>query len=429
MKLIIHTMYYPPEMGAPQARLSDLARGLKARGHEVEVITAMPNYPTGRIFSGYPRWYLREELQGIPVHRCFILPSNRPQMVPRLISYLSFCLSSLVVGLFKLGRADIILTESPPLFLGLTGWLLSFKKGARWILNISDLWPDSAKYIGMLQESSRIYRLMKSLARFLYGQADLLTGQSKEIVAELQAQSPTSATYHLSNGVRPEIFHPGSRSMDLRRRFLQEGEVGFVYAGLHGLFQGLDQIIDAAGELSGESIRFVFFGDGPEKEALMNMTRDRGLKKVDFYPPVPHEQMPAILASMDVALISLKTRIRGAVPSKIYEAMACGIPILLVGEGEARGILKGAKAGMVVAPNDLAGLVKAVRELAASPDRREKLGQAGRKAAEKIYNRTEIIKRFETELFRMQERATGRVSPRGSIPGTQKKRGGSRHNL
>jgi colanic acid biosynthesis glycosyl transferase WcaI len=403
MKLIIHTMYYPPEMGAPQARLSDLARGLKLRGHEVEVITAMPNYPTGKIFTGYPRWYLKEELQGIPVHRCFLVPSNRPNMIPRLISYLSFCCSSWIVGTIKIGKADFIMTESPPLFLGLIGWLLSWQKRARWILNVSDLWPDSAKYIGMLQENSRIYRLLKSLAQFLYRQANLLTGQSREIVSELKAQSPTAFTYHLSNGVRPEIFHPGCRSADIRRRYLQEGEVGFVYAGLHGLFQGLDQIIDAAGELRKEAIRFIFFGDGPEKDALIKRAQDLRLTKVVFYPPVPHDQIPAILASMDVAVISLKTRIQGAVPSKIYEAMGCGVPILLVGGGEARDILESEQAGMVVAPNDLVGLVQAVQGLASNPSRRKKLGQAGRKAAERTYNRTEIIKRFDLELLKMQE--------------------------
>ena len=164
MQFVLLTQYYPPEMGAPQARLSDLAHRLKSFGHEVQVLTAMPNYPHGRIFAGYQGGYKKEVCNGILVSRAMIVPSNRSWMLHRLISYLSFCLSSLLVGLLRIGKPDIIITESPPLFLAITGWLLAKIKGARFIMNVSDLWPDSARHIGMLDEGSLTYRIMNRMA-------------------------------------------------------------------------------------------------------------------------------------------------------------------------------------------------------------------------------------------------------------------------
>ncbi len=398
MRILIHTQFYPPEMGAPQARLSDLAKRLKQMGHDVEILTAMPNYPTGRVFSGYGGLYRKEISDGICIHRSWIIPSNKPSMALRLISYLSFSKSSFFTGLLKTGKVDVIITESPPLFLAVTGWLLARLKGARWILNVSDLWPDSAKYIGMLSEKSLIYRMMAGLAHFLYRSAWLVTGQSREIIDEIREQVPEAKGYHLSNGVDTSFFDPGLRNDDLRSRYLKNGEAGFVFAGLHGLFQGLDQIIGAAEQVRDAKVRFVLLGDGTEKGALMKTAKEAGLTNIDFYPPVSHKEVPPILSSMDVAVITLKSAIRGAVPSKIYEAMASGIPILLVADGEAKEIVLAAKAGIVVAPGDMDGLVHAVRELASGPQRRKEMGESGRRAAVSLYDRTRIAEKFEAAI-------------------------------
>lgn len=398
MRLIILSQYYPPEMGAPQARLSDLARRFKQLRHEVTVLTAMPNYPTGKVYKGYPHCYMREELEGICVYRSWIVPSNGCGMSRRLVSYLSFSLSSFWVGLFKTKRSDIILTESPPLFLAVTGWLLSVLKGARWILNISDLWPDSAKYIGMFDERSVIYKTLQVLAHFLYKRAFLVSGQSREIISEIKQQSPSMKGYHLSNGVDILRFHPNKKKEEIRRRFLKDGEVGFVYAGLHGLFQGLNQVIMAATRLKEKPVRFILIGDGPEKAALVRAARKLGLSNVNFYPPISHKQIPSILSSMDVALITLKASICGAIPSKIYEAMAGAVPILLVAGGEAARIVQNTGAGVTIRPGDIDGLVRAAGRMASDAALRLAMGRAGRKAAETLYNRSIIAAKFETLL-------------------------------
>jgi len=293
-----------------------------------------------------------------------------------------------------------LITETPPLFLGITGWLLSKLRRARWILNVSDLWPDSAKYIGMLSEGDFSYKVLQKLAHSLYAQAWLVTGQSREIIDEIQKQTPSSRVHHLSNGVDASTFHPGNRRQEVRRKYIKDGEVGVVYAGLHGLFQGLEQILLAANHLKGEGVRFLLFGDGPEKEALIKKRRELQLNNVTFLPPLPHEQVSSILASMDVAIVPLKAAIRGAVPSKIYEAMACGIPILLVANGEASQIVRQTKAGVAVEPGQIDDLVLTIREMIQQPDRRRAMGQFGRWAAENLFSRTKIAEKFEAILLR-----------------------------
>jgi glycosyltransferase involved in cell wall biosynthesis len=317
----------------------------------------------------------------------------------RLANYLSFCISSLVIGVLTLPRLDYLLTESPPVFLALTGWLLARLKGARWILNISDLWLESVKDFGLLKEQGLSYRALKWMARFLYRRAWLITGQSREIIAEIQKQVPWARVHHLSNGVDPHSFHPKRRKEWVRNRYVRKGEVGFLFAGLHGFFQGLDQVLQVAEELRGEPIRFVLLGDGPEKRALMGKSARLKITNVDFYPPIPNSQIPAVLASLDVAFVPLKASIRGSVPSKIYEAMASGIPILLLANGEAREIVLNAGAGVAVAPGDIKGLVETIRDIALRPEWRRKMGEAGRRAAEEIYDRRRIADCFESLLL------------------------------
>ena len=421
MQFLLHTQYYPPEMGAPQARLSDLAHRLKLLGHEVQVLTTMPNYPHGRIFAGYQGGYKKEVCDGILVSRAMIKPSNRAWMLHRLISYLSFCLSSLLVGVLRIDQPDIIITESPPLFLAITGWLLAKIKGARFIMNVSDLWPDSAKHIGMLEEESLTYRFMRRMAHFAYRRAWLVTGQSREIIEAITRQVPEAKTYHLSNGVDPEKFSPQLRNAEIRKRYLQDGELGWVYAGLHGLFQGLEQILSLAEHMRDQKVRFLFFGDGPEKDRLIKTSLERRLEKVDFYPALPHREMPAILASMDVAVIPLKSKIVGAVPSKIYEAMASGIPILLLAEGEARDIIEKSNAGLAASPGDFTSLSQAANRLVADAGLRQTLGRAGREAAIHTYNRVEIAQQYAAELQRrfgsapnLAAKPLKPIAPRGS---------------
>ncbi len=391
MRILLHTQYYPPEVGAPQNRLSDLARELQSLGHQVAVLTAMPNYPTGKIYPGYGRILRRETLDGIPVHRAWILPSISRSLLPRLVSYFSFVLSSLLVGLF-LPKFDLILTESPPLFLGISGYLLSRIQRARWIFNISDLWPASAVELGMIQPGSTGYKVGIALEKFLYSKAWLVTGQSKTILADISRRFPGVNIYHLSNGVNVAQFAPVENSQPAEK-------LRVIYAGLHGLAQGLDQVLAAVALLRDmDHFEVLFIGDGPEKQKLTNMARSLGLEMVQFLEPLPKSRMPAVLSAADILIVPLKVQLTGAVPSKLYEAMAMAKPVVLVAESEAAAIVQEAKCGLVVRPGDVSGIADALRFLLTHSERRRKMGANGRVAALEKYDRAAIARNFSRHL-------------------------------
>ncbi|PKO04173.1 MAG: glycosyltransferase WbuB [Chloroflexi bacterium HGW-Chloroflexi-3] len=379
-------------MGAPQARLSELAQGLIRHGYRVTVLTAMPNYPQGKIFLGYKGFFKREKVAGVNVLRAFIYPTKKPSFIPRLLSYFSFVLSSLIVGLFHLRSVDYLLTESPPLFLGISGYLLSRLKKARWIFNASDLWPESAVHLGVVSEGLAL-SLSYKLEAFFYRHVWLVTGQSKTIIKSIKDRFPQVSTYHLSNGVDPDKFKPNIAKFTPPAEWL--GKTVFIYAGLHGIAQGLDQIILAVTTVAHlENCLFVLVGDGPEKESLIQQANAAEIKNIQFLPPLPKEQIISMLSVADVSLVPLKLNLPGAVPSKLYEGMASRKPVILIAEGEAAEIVSQANTGIVVKPGDMDGLVKAIESFANNPDFRQQLGLNGRKLVETSYNRQVIIDEF-----------------------------------
>ena len=395
MHLLIHTQYYPPEIGAPQARLSELAAGLQQRGMQISVLTAMPNYPTGKIFPGYRRLFHKESLDGITIYRTYIVPTQSASFFLRLINYFSFVLSSFWAGLF-LPKVDVILTESPPLFLCLTGFVLSRLKKARWIVNVADLWPLSAIELGLLDKDSLAYRISARLEAFAYQKAWRVTGQSRTILADIQCRFPAVQTYHLSNGVDIELFQPISA-------IKSSGSVQAIYAGLHGLAQGLDQVLLAAKSLQGRlPITFTFIGDGPEKEHMVRLTHDLELDNVTFLSPLPKNEIPPLLAAAEIIIVPLKVQLTGAVPSKLYEAMAVGNPIVLIAASEAAQIVKQADCGLCVSPGDVDGIARAVTILAENADERTRLGDNGRTYVVQHFDRQAIIQQFY-EFLNAQE--------------------------
>lgn len=393
MRLGILTQYYPPEIGAPQARLSNLAQRFVDRGHDVYVLTAMPNYPQGRIYPGYGGLVRREHSAGVSVVRSYVYAATGLGR-KRLLNYVSFAFSSLCVGPFLLPRLDYLLTESPPLSLGMTGYVLSRIKRARWIFNVSDLWVDSAVQLGALEEGL-VFRLARSLESFCYRRAWCVTGQSKEILSHISTFHPEVTVYHLSNGVAADTFRPAAVSNEIRTELAPGSDTIVLYAGLHGYAQGLGQVLEAAARLRDlQGLSIVLIGDGPEKPNLVKRACSEGLDNVRFLDPVPRERMPAILASADIALVPLKQRLFGAVPSKLYEAMGSGLPVVLMTGGEAEDIVTESGAGVVVPPGDVEALSTAIRRLATNPEERLTMGARGREAALRCFDRKAIADAF-----------------------------------
>lgn len=394
MRVTLLTQYYPPEIGAPQRRLYQLVERLSARGHAVTVLTAMPNYPLGEIFDGYGGLLRAEDMEGVRVIRSYIYPTQSAGMARRMLNYSSFMASSFVAGLAQVPACDYLITESPPLFLGLTGLALSRIKQARWIFNVSDLWPESAVRLGMVGPGKAL-EMSERLEAMCYEKAWLVSGQSASILENISSRFPKTRTYLFSNGVNTTQFNPSFKNGHFRPYLQDPTRPVALYAGLHGHAQGLEQILHAA-ELGGSAMPAEIFlmGDGPTKNDLIQRAESAKLEHVHFLDPKPAQAMPMWVASADIAIVTLKDFIPGAVPSKMYEAMASGSPILLVASGEAADIVKKHNAGLVVAPGDVQGLRNALVTLSHDPALRQRLGKNGRRAAEAHFDRSVIVDRF-----------------------------------
>ncbi|GMU23985.1 MAG: glycosyltransferase WbuB [Phycisphaerae bacterium] len=367
MKLLIITQYFPPEMGAPQARLSELARRLQSMGHEITVLTAMPNYPTGRVFEGYRRRLrVTEQRDGMRVIRTWVWPSKSSRMLPRLFCYLSFALSCLVLGHWGIGKQNLVMIETPPLFLPPFGLLIGKLKRARTVLMIADIWPDILVQMGHAREGPAL-RMMYRLERFCYEHANGVALTTPGMWSQVRERFPHLPNVTLiSNGVDTGLFRPAARDLRVREELGAGPDQLLVgYCGLHGLAQGLEIVLDAAERLKDRhDIRFVMIGDGPTKEAVVQKARELNLPGVRLQDQRPKSDMPAIVASLDVSLMPLGVRIPGAMPSKVYEAMASGaVPVVAKGTDADR-LLTEHQAGLSYEPGDLNGLVECIAQLA-----------------------------------------------------------------
>lgn len=352
-KIIILTQYFLPEMGAPQNRLFDMAKGLMKLGWTVQVVTAMPNYPTGKIFASHQNRFSQTDwIEGIEVKRYWLYPSNAPKTFPRIVSMLSFSFTCLFSIFFiRSRRPEFLLVESPPLTLGFSGWILSKASDAKLIANISDLWPLSAKELGAISEG-RVYRLLEGLERFLYRKAFICTGQSQEIVDYIEKISPQK-TYLFRNGVDTKRFEANRFSPSKRNHL--------VYAGLLGVAQGVLSIcqhIDFK-ELNAE---FHIYGTGTEQEKILAFLKENPNRGITYHGILKRDEMPEVLGSYGGTIIPLIKNIYGAVPSKIYEAMAAGLPIIFSGEGEGASIIKETKAGWAISPDQWIALRECITE-------------------------------------------------------------------
>jgi glycosyltransferase involved in cell wall biosynthesis len=397
LRVLILTQYFPPEVGAPQARLSETARKLQQLGAEVEVLTAMPSYPTGRVFSDWRgRWFMRDEWQGMQVVRAFGYPTKSTKTLPRLLNYFSFVFSSLVAGLAMTKPCDVILVESPPLFLGLTGACLRRFKRAAMVLNVSDLWPETAVALGLYSRESRAVRLAVGLERWLYRVSAAVTAQSSGIADGIRAKCPTANVALIPGGVDAQVFSPQRRDRAVLKPFVGEGRHVVGYAGLLGIAQGIELLLDVAKRLEHRTdIVFLIAGDGPERASL---ERKAGANVV-FAGLMPKADMPALVASFDVTVIPLVKTIPGALPSKMYEAMASEVPIVLAAEGDPRELLERANCGLYAPYSDAAAVASAVAQLCDDRELAGRLGEAGRRYVLAHHVREVIAERLHGVLL------------------------------
>ncbi|MCB0771303.1 MAG: glycosyltransferase, partial [Flavobacteriales bacterium] len=395
-RIVLLTQYYPPETGAPQNRLHALAKQLIAHGAEVTVLTAMPNYPDMRIQANYSgRLYKREELDGVVVHRAWLLVSSKRSLFWRLCNYFSFVVTSYIMGLLVLGRTRLLMVESPPLFLGLSAVGLARAKGAGLVFNVSDLWPESAVQLGLVT-SSWMIKASTVLEMWCYRNAVLITGQTMGIVRDIQQRCPDHRVVWIPNGVDLELMDR-IRPVDRERFGIAPDAVVFAYAGIIGHAQGLEVILKAAKLVDDRRILFLLIGDGPERKGLQEMARTMELGNLRFIDPMPRSEVLSLVAGCDGAVIPLRSNplFKGAIPSKIFEALALERPVILGVDGEARDLfIDQGGGGMYVEPEDAQALANAATRLAQDPSERERLGKAGARYVRDAFDRRRIGNRL-----------------------------------
>lgn len=398
MKILIITQYFPPEIGAPQNRLYELAvRIAKRKGYEVTVLTAMPNYPKMEIFKAYHKvLYKKETMDGITVHRAWIYVSKSKGIIKRLMNYFSFVFTSVYVGLFKVhGRFDLVVTESPPLFLGISGYVLSKFKRAKFSLNVSDLWPESAEKLGLVTNKMML-KSATFLEEFLYRKSIFVTGQTQGIVKDIQTRFPSKTVYWLPNGVDVEMFDNKKIESTWRvdNGFKKEDLI-FLYAGILGHAQGLELIVKAASLLKDKfpNVYFVMMGAGPEKEMLVALKERLATSNVLFFEPVTKSEIGMIIKSIDAALVPLKKMdlFLGAIPSKIFESLAMEKPIVLGVDGEARELfVNQGECAVFFEPENENDLAAKIIDICEGKIDLVQLGKNGRNYVSEKFNRNKL---------------------------------------
>ena len=392
--LLIHQAFAALDE-AGGTRHHELARYLVERGHRVTIIASPISYLTGKARQGRVVWKDRQEVEpGITILRTYTYSALHKSFVHRVISFLSFMLSSFLAGL-QVRQVELVWGTSPPIFQGVTAWMLARLKGVPFLFEVRDLWPAFAIAVGVLR-NPLLQRASLWLERFLYRRADRVMVNSPGFIDHVTCRGARWVEL-IPNGAAPEMFDPLADGRAYREQHHLNGKFVVLYAGAHGMSNDLCVMLQAAELLRGEpEIHFAFVGDGKEKASLQKEAAGMGLENVSFLPPVPKEQMGEVLAAADACVAILKPLdlYKTTYPNKVFDYMAAGRPVLLAIDGVIRQVVESAGAGIFVPPGDARALARAVRELAADPNRARAMGTAGRRSIEAHFSRRVLAEKL-----------------------------------
>jgi glycosyltransferase involved in cell wall biosynthesis len=405
LKIALLSHYFWPELGAPSARLLEMGREWVAQGHEVTVVTNFPNHPTGVIPETYRgRSFQIEDVQGVHVVRCRTYATPNRGVVRRTLGHLVFMTQAVLQATPHLRGSDVLIASSPTLFAVVAAWLISLRLRAPFVFEVRDLWPAIFVDLGVVRNRFLIHCLER-LELFLYRRAHAVVTVTRAFAADIESRGISGAKlFVVPNGVDLEAFRPGPADPVLRGRLGAGDELLVLYCGALGISHALARILDVADRLRSDArFRFVFVGEGAEKEWLVARAAALQLDNVGFYDSVPREHVPALYRSADVCLVPLRAvpLFRSFIPSKMFEILACGRPVLASLEGEAAEILQASGAAVVVPPEDVAALVAALVKLAGEPQLREALAARGRPYASECFDRRELARRYIELLERV----------------------------
>ena len=388
MRLLLLTHYYPPEVGAPQARLSALAHGLGKLDASVTIHTCFPHYPDGRILAPYSnRPWKVERNNGTRIVRSVVFASPNRAFAPRLMDHASFSASALATTRLS-GPADAVLVEAPPLFLAGAAVGYARLKRAPLIMNVADLWPESAVELGALRDK-RAIAAARALERFCYRSAAAITTPTEGIAERLERRPEAAGKItRMPPSVDCRAF-----AMDPPRR---SGPLRVLYAGTVGLAQGVGTLLEAARIVGPGTVHVTIAGSGAEAPELRARAQDDSIQNVRFLGTVPSDAIPGLYAQADVGVVLLRDRpvFRAALPTKMFEVMAAGRPLVLSGAGEPAGLVGRSDSGLVVPPEDPCALGKAFMQLQRVSAERFEAMSANARACARAHDRGEWIDRW-----------------------------------
>ncbi len=387
MKILFITDHFPPEVTAPASRILAHCRRWVEAGEEVTVIASNPNFPTGRIFDGYRnKLYQRTRLERIKLIRVWSFITPNEGLVTRILDFFSFAFTSFIAGLFE--RADVIITSSPHLFLGLTAEALALIKRKPWVFEVRDIWPESIVAVGMMRKG-RAYRMLEALELHFYRSAAAVIILSEGFRENLTRRGISSnKIFTVPNGTDLAEFVPQPPDPALKARLGFEGKFVIGFIGTHGPAHGLDFILDCAPQLASENVQFMFIGTGAKKPALVARAERERLTNVTFIDRIPRTDVPGYMALCDAALVNLMASetFLHVIPSKIFEAAALERPILIGVDGIARELVEEFGAGLFYPPENAQAFMAAVRRLRDEPALYTEL-QAGCRKLARAYDR------------------------------------------
>ena len=390
MNILFLTDNFPPETNAPATRTHEHARKWVAAGHQVTVLTNVPNFPAGRVFPGYRnKLWQREMMDGIRVVRVWTYVTANEGFLRRSLDYFSFGVTGVVGGLF-LPTPDVIVATSPQIFTALGGCILAWIRRRPFVFELRDLWPDSIVAVGAMREGP-LLRMLRWLEYWLYRRAAKIVSVTHAFKRILVANGISQGKIAvIRNGVDLEAFVPGPKPVDLARRLGLEGKFVAAYVGTIGMAHGLDALLSAAERLRDRrDLAFVLVGTGAERARLEQEAKRRGLDHVMFAGPVDKAEVKQYWRLCDVALVLLKDVpvFHHVIPSKIFEAMGTARPIILGVRGESQELLTEAGAGIAIPPENSQALAEAIIRIMDSPALCQDMGAAGRRFVETKFDR------------------------------------------
>jgi glycosyltransferase involved in cell wall biosynthesis len=397
MHILFLTDNFPPESNAPANRTFEHARQWVASGHRVTIITCAPNFPDGQLFEGYKnRWFQTEQMDGITVIRVWSFMTRNAGFVLRLLDFFSFMVSGFLGGL-RVRDADIIIGTSPQFFTVCAAYCLAKVKQRPFVFEMRDIWPESLQAVGMSNAGLSV-RLAAPLADYIYRRADHLIVVTHSFKAYLQDRGVSGERVTvIPNGVDPDMFSPIPADISLQQELQLEDKFVVGYLGTHGLAHGLESVVEAA-RLAGQTddltaVHFITVGAGAQFDRIKEIASD--LDNFTMIGQVSRADILRYWSLLDASLIHLKASplFESVIPSKMFEAMAMGVPLLHGVAGESADIVRTSRSGICFAAEQPEALLSAIRQISTDKDAYQQMKTSCLSSAQN-YNRASLADRM-----------------------------------